>query len=105
MTLRSALAGAAFVGALALPAAANAYQACVSADVNLRTGPGTYYDIIYAIPYGTTIEVYGCDGGWCQASWQGYQGYLAARYVTDYCGPRRYDPPPRRYTPRYTPRY
>lgn len=110
MLRRSLLGLAAFGAMVALPAVANAYAARVSADVNLRSGPGTYYDVLYVIPYGATIEVYDCSG-WCHVTYAGYTGYVAASYVYtgEYRPPRyeppRYNPPARYNPPRYRPRY
>lgn len=101
MIRRSLIALVALGAALALPAAANAYPATTTGNVNLRSGPGTYYSILYTIPYGATVEVYECSG-WCRVAYGGYTGYVAASYLSTYRRPR-YDPP--RYRPRYEPRY
>ncbi len=118
MLRRSLLGMAAFVAVAALPAVANAYSARVSADVNMRSGPGTYYDVVYVVPYGATVEVYDCSG-WCHITYAGYDGYVAASYVYTgeyrppaprYQAPRYQAPryeyrPPRYEAPRYRPRY
>jgi uncharacterized protein YraI len=106
MTLRSTLAAVAFTTALAAPVAANAIY-CTTADVYLRSGPGVSYSWYVVIPAYTEVNVYGWPCyGWCQVVYNNYQGYVSARYVADYCTPPpRYQAPPRRYVPRYVPRY
>lgn len=110
MARRSLIALAALGATLALPAAANAYSARTTADVNLRSGPGTYYGVIYTVPYGATVEVYDCTS-WCHVVYSGYEGYIAASYLSNYVRPRYQTPryqapryqPPRYEPPRYRP--
>jgi Bacterial SH3 domain len=59
-------------------------------NVNLRQGPGMNYAIIVTIPGGSNVDVSGCNGGWCQAAFQGQYGYLVATSVDLGNGP----PPP-----------
>jgi len=74
----------------------------VYTTVNLREGPGTNFSVVAKIPAGSAISVTGCNGQWCQASFQGKDGYLIASSLT----PRRppayppapgYPPPPPAY--------
>ncbi|ENS13139.1 hypothetical protein C980_00761 [Brucella abortus 88/217] len=64
---------------LALLVSTNAYasSAIVTSTVNLRTGPGTQYGTIGAIPNGVGIMVAGCTRGygWCQVSYGGMTGW------------------------------
>jgi hypothetical protein len=66
----------------------------VYTTVNLRQGPGTTYEIIGKIPAGSRIAVGGCSGQWCQASWQGQDGYVIATSLTPNAPPQGYPPPP-----------
>ncbi len=70
---------------LALLVSTNAYasSAIVTSTVNLRTGPGTQYGTIGAIPNGVGIMVAGCTRGygWCQVSYGGMTGWAASRYI------------------------
>jgi Bacterial SH3 domain len=45
-------------------------------NVNLRGGPGTSYALLRLIPAGTPVEVKECKSGWCQAVYQGTDGYI-----------------------------
>jgi len=46
--------------------AAMAYPASTTADLNLRTGPGTQYRVIGSMPRGARVDVAGCSRGWCE---------------------------------------
>ncbi len=57
-----------------------------SAALNLRTGPGTSYDILTTIPSGTTVTLLGkgYDSSktlWYQISYDGYSGYASSTYI------------------------
>jgi uncharacterized protein YraI len=58
---------AALVAAIALPLAAAAQQAVVSAGGNLRAGPSRNYPLVAQLAPGTPATVMGCLGGysWC----------------------------------------
>jgi hypothetical protein len=45
-------------------------------NVNLRGGPGTNYALLRLIPAGSSVEVKECKSGWCQAVYQGADGYI-----------------------------
>jgi hypothetical protein len=57
---------------------AAAAPALATTNVNLRQGPGTTYTVITTIPGGSTVNVTGCSGEWCQVGWQGQSGYVIA---------------------------
>jgi hypothetical protein len=50
----------------------------VNTNVNLRRGPGTNYTVITLIPAGSPVAVGDCNGGWCQVTFQGQDGYVIA---------------------------
>jgi uncharacterized protein YraI len=54
-----------------------------TADVNLRSGPGTKYDVVTTIPKGTKVNVVGQEGGWLKVeSKQGNKpGYISEKYA------------------------
>jgi len=80
MTLKTILFGAA--SALVLSAgAANAVPATAQASVNVRSGPGTQYEVVGAIPAGATVDVRGCTGSWCRVSFSGGTGYANRNYL------------------------
>ncbi|WP_169822908.1 SH3 domain-containing protein [Methyloligella halotolerans] len=58
-------------------AAAEARQAQTTADLNLRTGPGTQYAIIATMPAGSRIDIGDCADGWCAVDWRGQDGYAS----------------------------
>jgi SH3 domain-containing protein len=61
---------------------ARAGAASVVAAVNLRSGPGTDQEIITTIPGGSTVQVSGCTGEWCEVTWNGRSGYAIARNLS-----------------------
>src|SRR5690348_14654393 len=65
--------------------AANA--ATVTNDLNLRSGPGTGYGVITAMPAGSYVDVLGCTGSWCRVDWRGLEGFASASYLAGGGGP------------------
>jgi uncharacterized protein YraI len=58
---------------------AAAAPAVTASSVNVRSGPGTQYQVIGSLPGNATIDFGGCDGGgWCQIS---SGGYVNAAYL------------------------
>jgi uncharacterized protein YraI len=56
--------------------------ASVTANVNLRSGPGTDSEIITTIPAGSTVRVASCSAEWCEVTWNGRGGYAIARSLS-----------------------
>ena len=52
-----------------------AKPAYVASTVNLRAAPGTGSDVVAKIPGGSLVDASGCDGGWCEISWQDKKGF------------------------------
>ena len=74
--------GAAVVAAVLMtPAIASAATAYVSASVNVRSGPGTNYGKLTALPAGARINAGACRNGWCQVYNGSRVGWVSARYV------------------------
>jgi len=73
------------LGATALMALSWHYAAAAPAvattNVNLRQGPGTASRAITTIPAGAPIDVTGCEGQWCQVTFQGQSGFVIATSV------------------------
>lgn len=69
--------------ALLSATAAQAANAIVTTNLNLRTGPGTNYGTLGSIPNGARVDVRGCTSGygWCQVSYAGRSGWAASRYL------------------------
>jgi uncharacterized protein YgiM (DUF1202 family) len=72
---RSTLSAAALV--LSAASAAGA-PASVTSTVNLRSGPGTGYEIVAKIPGMALVDANNCINGWCEVSWQGKTGFAIA---------------------------
>jgi hypothetical protein len=54
---------------------AGAAPATAEISLNVRSGPGTQFQVIGAIPAGATVDVGGCTGSWCQVSFRGETGF------------------------------
>lgn len=69
--------------ALLSATAAQAANAIVTTNLNLRTGPGTNYGTIGSIPNGARVDVRGCTNGygWCQVNYSGTTGWASSRYL------------------------
>lgn len=52
------------------------------ADVRLRSGPGTGYDILGEFSSGTPLAVLGWEDGWYRVRCGGSNGYMSDEYVT-----------------------
>src|SRR5689334_24960548 len=61
------------VACVAVPALAK--PAYVASTVNLRAAPGTGSEIVAKIPGGSLVDAGGCDGGWCEITWQDKKGF------------------------------
>jgi uncharacterized protein YraI len=80
MMIKTKLLGAA--AALLLGAgAAGAAPAMSRSDLNVRSGPGTGYGVVGVIQAGQTVDVAGCDGGWCQVAFDGGSGFANRSYL------------------------
>lgn len=62
---------------LAGTVAASARSAVVTTDLNVRSGPGTRYAVVGALPAGARVNVGGCSGNWCRAG----GGFVSASYL------------------------
>jgi uncharacterized protein YraI len=81
-TMRANVKGA-LVASLLLtwPAVAAAVPAQVETDLNVRLGPGTDYDVVDVMPVGMVVDVVACYSGWCEISWEGYDGFASRAYL------------------------
>ena len=50
-------------------------------NLNMRSGPGTAYQVLGVIPAGAPVAVLGCDGSWCQVNYAGRIGYANGSYL------------------------
>ncbi len=68
---------------------AHAYPASTTADLNMRSGPGTQYTVITVIPAGAPVEVVGCSGGMVRHRLGLCRGYVSERFLASgYVPPR-----------------
>jgi len=59
-----------------------AIVASEASTLNLRTGPGTSYDVIAQIPRGTQIVVTSYGAEWCAVRWGSLTGYVMTMYLS-----------------------
>lgn len=87
MNRRSFLVSAVALGAsVAAAGAAQASGAQFVVDapwgLNMRTGPGTHYDVIKSLPHGTHVTKVKRHGGWVKVHLaSGHAGWVAAQYL------------------------
>ncbi len=98
------IAGAAVLGAIMLPATANAQQsvtAYTSADLNLREGPGTEFRVLVAMPRGAQVQISYCsaENVWCFVQYGHNSGWASSRYLTS--NPPQYAQQPQYQQPQY----
>lgn len=100
MKAKLLMAAAALGALLAAPGVAAAANAFATGNVNMRAGPSTQYPRITTIPAGAAVTIYGCTSGWrwCDTSWRGARGWVAASYLQTMYRERRV------YLPDYGPR-
>lgn len=103
MTPRAFLAGSALAASLALPSVAAAVPGYATGNVNVRTGPGTQYQVIATARAGSGVEILGCLPGrtWCDVALGNIRGWMSGRYVQEapvvverYAAPRYVRPGP-----------
>lgn len=85
MTPRAFLAGSALAAALVLPSVAAAVPGYATGNVNVRTGPGTQYQVIATARAGSGVEILGCLPGraWCDVALGNIRGWASGRYVQE----------------------
>lgn len=81
--MRVALTSIVLATAMLAAPVAQAANAIVTTNLNVRTGPGTNYPVIGAIPNGAGIDVLGCTTGynWCQVDYGGRLGWASSNYL------------------------
>jgi hypothetical protein len=68
--------------------AASADPALTNAPAVMRTAPSPKAQVVQQVPANAQIDLSGCSGGWCYASWRDLFGYLPVRII----GPQPYRP-------------
>lgn len=54
----------------------------VTANLNMRSGPGTGYSVILVIPKGTGVKVESSANGWAKIIYNGKTGYVSSTYLS-----------------------
>lgn len=62
-------------------AAAFAYGAHTTTNLNVRTGPGAGYAKVGTLPAGFRVNVAGCQPGWCRIHGGGVSGWVSSGYL------------------------
>lgn len=63
------------------PTIATAAPGEATGSVNVRSGPGTSFDIVDRLSPGEDVEVLGCRLGWCYIEHSGPDGYVSSSYL------------------------
>ncbi len=54
-----------------------------SANLNLRSGPDSFYPVLTTIPEGTSVAMAeNCDCSWIKVHYQGNIGFVSSKYLT-----------------------
>jgi uncharacterized protein YraI len=66
-----------------LVSSALAWPAITTANVNMRSGPGTGFKVMRTVGEGTDLQVEQCDasGSWCAITFDGQTGFMAGAYL------------------------
>lgn len=91
--------------ALTSAGAALANPGWATQGLKFRTGPGSDYDVIAALHACTRVHVYERYRGWYRVTWDGYEGWVSARYISGSDAHCYYAPAPRKHKKTYKYRY
>ena len=72
----------AMTAALVFLPAAQAAPGVVTANVNVRSGPGTNYPAVDVVQTGTQVDVQRCDGSFCYIQSRRTSGWVSANYLS-----------------------
>ena len=76
-----AAAGAVQTGTAGAGSAASSYRVTPAIGLNVRTGPGTQYQKLGALPYGTIVTVQEISSGWAKTTYSGREAWACADYL------------------------
>lgn len=108
MTIKKTLLAAGLAALTLATSAAGAFAASAVANstVNVRSGPGTSYNVVDSLRRGDRVDVSNCRGSWCYVENRGTNGWVASSYLSSGRGYDDYDDRPiRRPPPPPPPRY
>ncbi|WP_171015875.1 SH3 domain-containing protein [Devosia sp. FKR38] len=77
-----AASGLAALALLATAGSAFAATAYATNNVNVRSGPGTYYGVVDTLRRGERVDVQQCRGSWCYVEKRGPDGWVSANYLS-----------------------
>ncbi len=79
LTVKTAIIATALLAATSAQAA----NAITTANLNVRSGPGTSFDVLGTIPNGAPIDVIQCASNynWCDVAWAGRRGWASSNYI------------------------
>ena len=60
---------------------ASAATVVATADLHMRSGPGTEYPVIAVIPQGVAVHSGNCSAGWCHVDYRGRWGWASRAYL------------------------
>lgn len=81
LNLATGIAVAATAAVVFLPAA-QAAPATATQNVNVRSGPGTSYNVVDALRRGEQVDVQQCQGTWCYINQDGPSGWVSSNYLS-----------------------
>ncbi len=69
--------------AAAAPAFAQSAEAVAATDLNIRSGPGPFFDVVGVIAGGDKVMLDGCldASAWCQVTYNGTTGWSSSDYL------------------------
>lgn len=59
------------------------YYVCTGSDVNIRSGPGTNFNVVGTLEYRTKVYVYSISNGWAKISLGGIYRYVSSDYLRE----------------------
>ena len=57
------------------------YKITAKTGLNVRTGPGSGYSVVTAIPYNKTVSVTQVSGSWGKTTYNGRKGWISLSYA------------------------
>lgn len=81
LNIVTGIAVAAAAAVVFLPAA-QAAPGTATANVNVRSGPGTSYGVTNTLRRGDQVDVQRCQGSWCYVQGRGFAGWVSSGYLS-----------------------
>lgn len=86
--MRKLFATTALAATIVAGAASAQTMATAGTDLNLRSGPGNWHEVVGVIANGAEVPVAGCleASNWCQVTYEGQEGWAYGDYLTTTVG-------------------